>query len=147
MRIATIIIACALSFALIGCEGPKGPQGESGTKGEAGPQGPKGDVGPQGPAGPAGPAGARGDVGPQGPQGDRGPAGPRGDAGPQGPKGDPGAPGTTLHVLRGQASIACGAGETLIAAYCENTKEAPQISAPASAQCTTGTVVITCGKL
>jgi hypothetical protein len=51
-----------------------------------------------------------------------------------------------LRVLRGQAGNSCGSGETLVAAYCENAKEAPQING-SSAQCTGGSVVITCAKL
>lgn len=147
MRVVTLITACALSLALIGCEGPQGPQGAQGPQGEAGAKGEPGPAGPAGPPGPQGPAGPKGEAGPSGPQGERGPPGPRGDAGPPGPKGDPGAPGTTLRVLRGQPGNSCSTGETLVAAYCENAKEAPEISAPATAQCVGGSVVITCARL
>lgn len=158
MRIATAVMACALSLTLAGCF--QGPQGSQGPKGDQGPAGPKGPAGPQGTAGPKGDPGARGPAGPAGPPGAIGPAGPTGPAGPAGPqgaKGDPGPAGTNgtvLRVLRGSAMTSCSAGETLIAANCTNptgTAGTPQIVPPRSARCAGNgagtTVVITCAKL
>lgn len=150
MRVATVIIACLLSFTLAGCfEGPQGKAGPQGPQGVAGPPGAKGDRGPQGPKGDPGPQGA---PGPQGPQGERGPAGPPGAAGAAGA---PGLPGTILRVLSNAASNTCDANETLISAYCANPNrtinQAPQILLPRGAQCLGGgpgtVVVITCAKL
>jgi hypothetical protein len=58
-----------------------------------------------------------------------------------------GAAGTTLRVIKGQASASCGAGETMIAAYCTGGSTAPAMS-NGSASCTApATVVATCAKL
>ncbi len=135
MRLALIAVACLMSVALAGCfEGPQGQPGAKGAQGAAGPPGPKGA---------AGPAGAQGAPGP------KGEAGPAGPAGPQGPAGK----SATLRVLGGQASNSCGAGETLIAAYCMGGgARGPQVTPPSSASCVgngnpAARVVITCAKL
>lgn len=130
MRVATIALACLLSFTLAGCfEGPQGPAGAKGEQGAAG---------SPGPAGPAGPPGPKGEAGPAGPAGLAGPAA---------------AAGTKLRVLTGQPGIACDADETLIGAYCVGpTPRTPQITPPRGANCaSTGQaaaqVVVTCAKL
>jgi hypothetical protein len=118
MRVITLAVLLAASVTLAGCfEGP------------AGPPGPKGDAGAAGPAGPAGPAGQ---------------AGP---AGPAGPSGAAGTAGTTLRVIKGQPSAACGAGETMIAAYCSEGDKAPAMSSGGAACTAPTTVVATCAKL
>jgi hypothetical protein len=127
MRIISLAVLLAASVTLAGCfDGPAGPAGPAGAKGD------KGDAGAVGPAGPSGPAG---------------PAGAAGPAGPAGPAGAAGAAGTTLRVIKGEASATCGAGETLIAAYCSEGANAPAMS-NGSASCTApATVVATCAKL
>jgi hypothetical protein len=154
MRAATLVIACLLSFTLVGCsESPPGPKGEQGAQGAPGPQGAAGPPGPQGERGPPGP---KGDAGPQG---ERGPPGPKGEAGPAGPAGPAGAPvkfAAVLRVQRSQTRISCSADETLISAYCSNSnsplQQTPQITPPRTAECVTPgqpatVVVITCAKL
>lgn len=121
LRLAATVAAIAFAFVLSGCEQKPGPAGPKGDAGVAGPAGPKGDPGPAGPAGPkgeagsVGPAGAAGPVGPVGPTGVAGPAGPKGDVGP---KGEPGAPGISPRVVKGSGTIACEAGEEVIAVTC-----------------------------
>lgn len=83
----------ALSWNVVGPEGPPGPQGEQG------PIGPQGEQGVQGPIGPQGEQGVQGEPGPQGeqgPEGPAGPAGPKGDTGAQGPAGPPGPAGGSV---------------------------------------------------
>jgi Collagen triple helix repeat (20 copies) len=136
MRVVTVAVACVLSLTLAGCfEGPKGPPGAKGEQGAAGPAGPQGERGPPGPKGEAGPAG------PPGPAGATGAAGPAGKS-------------AALRVLTGKATNSCGAGETMISAYCVGATppRAPQITAPGTASCASPTqpaarVVVTCAKL
>lgn len=151
MRIATVFVACLLSFTLAGCfEGQQGPKGEPGAKGTPGAQGAAGPRGPQGERGPPGPQGMAGPAGPAGPAGAPGPAG------PAGPAGAPGKPGTALRMQSSPTRISCGADEALISAYCSNQKtpiqQTPEITPPRTAQCVTPgqpetVVVITCAKL
>ena len=47
-----------------------------------------------------------------------GPPGPKGDPGPAGPQGEQGVPGSQLHVVVGEKSVACGEGETLVSIIC-----------------------------
>jgi Collagen triple helix repeat (20 copies) len=100
------LFAVALAGLLLAaCEGPQGP---SGPQGQAGPQGVAGPIGPKGDPGPAGPPG------------------PKGDAGPAGP---PGAQaGTTMRVVTGKGSVACGGGELLVSLVCS-------AGAPEGARC------------
>jgi hypothetical protein len=124
LRLAATVAAIAFAFVLTGCEqkpGPAGPKGDPGVAGPAGPAGPKGDAGPAGPAGPkgdAGPAGATGATGPAGPVGPTGVAGPAGPKGDVGPKGEAGAPGLSPRVVKGSGTIACDAGEEVVAVTC-----------------------------
>lgn len=121
MRILSLAVLLVASVTLAGCfEGP------------AGPPGPKGDAGAAGAAGAAGPAG---------------PAGQAGPAGPAGSAGSAGSAGTALRVLKGDASASCGAGETMIAAYCSQGDKAPAMSASGAACTAPATVVATCAKL
>jgi hypothetical protein len=52
-----------------------------------------------------------------------------------------------LRVLKGQANASCGAGETMIAAYCSEGDKAPAMSASGAACTAPATVVATCAKL
>lgn len=86
------------------------------------------DPGPQGPAGPAGPVGAQGTAGAQGiqgvpgvqgPPGAQGAQGAQGAPGPKGDKGDAGAAGlSNLRMVRGETSVSCETGETLVSVVC-----------------------------
>ena len=62
MRISGIVLAIAISVALVGCgqptPGPQGPKGDAGPKGDTGAQGAAGSIGPPGPQGPPGTPGA-----------------------------------------------------------------------------------------
>lgn len=119
MRAISIATVVLASITLAGCfEGPAGPPGAKGDAGQAGPAGPAGPPGPPGPAGPAGTAGQ---------------AGAAGSAG--------------LRVIKGQANAACGAGETMIAAYCSEGATAPNMSASGAACTAPATVVATCAKM
>ena len=127
MRAISMALVVLASITLAGCfEGPAGPAGQAGPAGPAGPKGDKGDKGDVGQAGPAGPAG---------PAGAAGPAGPAGSA------------GTALRVVKGQANASCGAGETMIAAYCSEGDKSPAMSAGGAACTAPATVVVTCAKL
>ena len=127
MRALSIALVILASISLAGCfEGPTGPAGQAGPAGPAGPKGDKGDTGDKGAVGQAGPAGA---------------AGPMGAAGPAG------AAGTALRAVKGQANASCGAGETMIAAYCSEGDKAPSMSAAGAACIAPATVVVTCAKL
>jgi hypothetical protein len=124
MRAISVAFVVMASITLAGCfEGPAGPAGQAGPAGPAGPKGDKGDVGQAGPAGPAGPAGAAG------------------------PAGSAGTAGTALRVVKGQANASCGAGETMIAAYCSEGDKSPVMSASGAACTAPATVVATCAKL
>jgi hypothetical protein len=137
--------------------GPQGPKGDPGPKGPTGPPGPKGEAGlpgPKGEPGPAGPAGPKGEPGSKGEKGDAGPPGAKGEAGRADPGGASAGAALSLRVLRGKATNACDADETLIAAYCVSAatemKSDPFIIPPRSARCVgvlNPTVVITCAKL
>ena len=92
------------------------------------------DKGDQGPAGPAGATGAQGEQGAQGPTGATGPqgaAGPAGDAGPQGPQGVAGVANGGVYGTRGQSycrekvGYATDAGNPLLIAYCDDSKDLP----------------------
>jgi hypothetical protein len=50
-------------------------------------------------------------------------------------------------VLKGDASASCGAGETMIAAYCSQGDKAPNMSAGGATCTAPATVVATCAKL
>jgi hypothetical protein len=52
-----------------------------------------------------------------------------------------------LRVLKGEASASCGAGETMIAAYCMPGEKAPAISSGGASCTAPATVVATCAKL
>jgi hypothetical protein len=49
--------------------------------------------------------------------------------------------------MKGEANASCGAGETLIAAYCSQGDKAPNISGNGAACTAPATVVATCAKL
>lgn len=118
LRLAATVAAIAFAFVLTGCEqkpGPAGPKGDAGVAGAKGDAGPAGPAGPKGDAGTVGPAGTAGPAGPVGPTGVAGPAGPKGDVGP---KGDAGAPGISPRVVKGSGTIACEAGEEVVAVTC-----------------------------
>jgi hypothetical protein len=50
-------------------------------------------------------------------------------------------------VLKGEANASCGAGETLIAAYCTQGDKAPAMSGSGASCTAPATVVATCAKL
>jgi hypothetical protein len=52
-----------------------------------------------------------------------------------------------LRVLKGQANASCGAGETMIAAYCSEGDKAPAMSSGGASCMAPATVVATCAKL
>jgi hypothetical protein len=128
MRINVAGVAILALFAVAGCSkgqkgdtGPPGPPGAQGVPGPAGELGPKGEVGPAGPAGPAGP------VGPVG----------------------AGAPGSGLRIISDQTTAKCGAGESMISAYCTGEGGRLHMSGTTGATCEGDAgvnVVVVCAK-
>lgn len=88
-----------------------------------------------------------GPAGPPGPKGEAGAAGPAGPAGAAGQPGPAGKSGTALRVIKGQATAACDAGETMIAAYCADTDKAPSMTSGGATCAAPANVVATCAKL
>lgn len=89
----------AISWNVVGPQGPQGeigPQGETGLQGPIGSQGPQGEQGlrgDKGDTGATGPQGERGLTGEKGDKGDTGAIGPPGEIGPEGSPGEPGKDG------------------------------------------------------